>query len=69
MGIARIEARQNRPVAERGDAPEQLPRLWPQLPLEMRRQIAQLLGNLLQRLQSVSAPMEERPRADHDTVG
>ena len=44
------------------------PRLWALLPPETRRQVAQHLGQLVQRLRLESARAEESHRAEHDVV-
>ena len=44
------------------------PRVWPQLPVETRRRLAQQVGQLVQRLRSRSVRSEEDDRADHDVV-
>jgi hypothetical protein len=43
-------------------------RLWSQLPVETRRQLAQQVGQLVQRLRLRSVRSEEGDRADHDVV-
>jgi hypothetical protein len=47
-----------------------LPRLWPQLPAEKRRQLAQQLGQLLQRSRQPPAQIQEAEegRVDHAVV-
>ena len=40
------------------------PRLWPNLPAETQAQIAQVLAELLRRIQANSPMIEESPRAD-----
>jgi hypothetical protein len=45
-----------------------LPRLWPDLPAERRRQIAQAIATLMRRMQAFPrAPGREMGRADHLT--
>ena len=42
------------------------PRLWPDLPAERRRQIAQAIAALMRRMQAIpGAPGREMGRADH----
>jgi len=48
--------------------PTGLPRLWGQLPMEKRRQLAQLVGQLVKRLRQVLPREVEGHRADHDVV-
>jgi hypothetical protein len=47
-----------------------LPRLWSQLSVEKRRQLAQQIGRLLRRSQQTPARIQEteEDRADHDVV-
>jgi hypothetical protein len=45
------------------------PDLWLRLPVETRRQLAQQVGQLVQRLRLRSVRSEEGDRADHDVVG
>jgi len=45
-----------------------LPRLWPQLPLEAQRQLAQWMGQLVQRLRQRPVRAEEAHRDEHDVV-
>ena len=45
-----------------------LPRLWPQLPVETQRQLAQWVGQLVQRLRPRPVRSEEAHRAEHDVV-
>lgn len=44
------------------------PRLWPQLPGETRRQLAQQVGQLVRRLLASAADEQEGQRADLDAV-
>ena len=44
--------------------PASPPRLWPNLPVETQAQIAQVLAELLRRMQANSPMIEESPRAD-----
>lgn len=54
-----------RRVASPAPTPTKPPRLWPKLPAETQVQLAQLLAQLLRRLQPTSSPViEESPRAD-----
>jgi hypothetical protein len=48
--------------------PETLPRLWSRLPVETQRQLAQLVGQLVQRLRPRPVSSEEGHRAEHDVV-
>jgi hypothetical protein len=48
--------------------PERPPRLWPQLPVETRRRLAQYVGQLVQRLRLQGAQSEESHHAEHDVV-
>lgn len=48
--------------------PTGLPRLWGQLPMEKRRQLAQLVGQLVSRLRQALPREVEGHRADHDVV-
>jgi hypothetical protein len=48
--------------------PETLPRLWPQLPVETQGQLAQWVGQLVQRLRPRPVRSEEGYRAEHDIV-
>lgn len=63
------ERRQHRSAAEPDQAPAGLPRLWTELPVEKRRQLAQRMAHLLQRQQSQSRRQEEKHCADHDAGG
>jgi len=56
-------------LRSRPEAPEVPPRLWPRLPAETRRQLAQHVGQLVQRLRPRPVLVEEDHRADHDVVG
>ncbi len=42
-----------------------VPRLWPELPAEVRQQLAQQIARLLQRLRSPAGQSEEENRAEH----
>ena len=44
------------------------PRLWPQLPVETQRQLAQWVAQLVQRLRPRPIRSEEGHRAEHDVV-
>jgi hypothetical protein len=44
--------------------PASPPRPWPNLPAETQAQIAQVLAELLRRMQANSPMIEESPRAD-----
>ena len=46
---------------------ETAPRLWPQLPLETKRQLAQRVGQLVHVCDRVR-PLKEGHRADHDVI-
>jgi hypothetical protein len=48
--------------------PTGLPRLWGQLPMEKRRQLAQLIGQLVRRLRQTLPREVGGHRADHDVV-
>jgi hypothetical protein len=52
----------------RRSKPDALPRLWPQLSLETQRQLAQRVGQLVQRLRPRPVRSEEGHRAEHDVV-
>ena len=52
----------------RRSRPGVLPRLWPQLPVETQRQLAQQVGQLVQRLRRRPVRSEESHRAEHDVV-
>jgi hypothetical protein len=56
-------------TAESSGAINGLPSLWQRLPAENRRQLAQQIARILQRLQPLSPQSEENHRADHDVVG
>jgi hypothetical protein len=43
--------------------------LWSRLPVEARRQLAQQVGQLVQRLRLQCVRSEEGDRANHDVVG
>ena len=45
-----------------------LPRLWPHLSVETQRQLAQWVGQLVQRLRPRPVRSEEGHRAEHDVV-
>jgi hypothetical protein len=45
-----------------------VPRIWPLLPVEQRRQLAQQIGALIQRLREAQAREPEEHRAEHDDV-
>lgn len=55
-------------LSSRTASPGRPPRLWPQLPVETRRQLAQHVGQLVQRLRRRSARSEESHLAEHDVV-
>jgi hypothetical protein len=63
--IAKAPAR----TAESSGASNRLPPLWDRLPAENRRQLAQQIARILQRLQPLSPQSEENHRADYDVVG
>jgi len=46
-------------LADPGGPAEVMPRLWPQLPLVARNQLAQQLAQLLQRMRSAGGPPTE----------
>src|SRR4051812_39208437 len=52
----------------RRSRPEMLPRLWPQLSVETQRQLAQWVGQLVQRLRPRPVRSEEGHRAEDDVV-
>jgi hypothetical protein len=52
----------------RGRAVSSPPSLWPRLPHESKRQLAQHVGQLVQRLRQQSTRLEESHRAEHDVV-
>ena len=56
---------QRRDRAESRDVP---PSLWSQLPAETQRQLAQQVGQLVQRLRLEAVRSEEGDRADHDVA-
>jgi hypothetical protein len=58
----------NRPLLSRTASPRLPPRLWPELAVETRRQLAQHVGQLVQRLRRRSARSEESHLAEHDVV-
>jgi hypothetical protein len=45
-----------------------VPRLWPRLPAEKQRQLAQQIGLLLQRLRQVPAQETEKHHSEHGIV-
>jgi len=55
-------------LRSRTESPGLPPRLWPQLPVETRRQLAQHVGQLVQRLRSRPVRSEESHRAEHDVI-
>jgi len=52
--------------AEEDRTPAELPRLWLELPLEKRRQLAQQVAHLLQRLRPGSPRPKEKDCVDLD---
>jgi hypothetical protein len=70
MRISQVgaEGTSSRHRRELTDSLEVPPRLWPWLPLEARRQLAQQIGELVQRLLSQSARGEDGHRAEFDIV-
>ena len=50
------------------ETPGAVPRLWLQLPAETRRQLAQQVGQLVQRLRLQSVQPNEVGHAEHDVV-
>ena len=46
-------------LSSRTESPKRPPRLWPQLPVETQRQLAQRVGQLVQRLRTRSVRSEE----------
>lgn len=56
-------------AAEPSEANGGLPPLWDRLPAENRRQLAQQIARILQRLLRLSPRSEENHCADHDVVG
>jgi hypothetical protein len=60
--------RRSRTRTKFGEMPETPPRLWPQLPIEIRRRLAQHVGQLLQRLRPLSAHAREEHCVDDDVV-
>ena len=55
-------------IRVRRSRPGVLPRLWQQLPIETQRQLAQQVGQLVQRLRRRPVRSEEGHRAEHDVV-
>ena len=55
-------------LSSRTASPGRPPRLWPLLPVETRRQLAQHVGRLVQRLRQRSAQAEESHLAEHDVA-
>jgi hypothetical protein len=62
------EAADEASIRWRRSGPEKLVRLWPQLPVETQRQLAQRVGQLVQRLRPRPVGTEEGHRAEHDFV-
>jgi len=60
--------RRVRARTEFGEMPEMPPRLWPQLSVETRRQLAQHVGQLLQHLRPLSTHAQEEDRVDDVVV-
>jgi hypothetical protein len=60
------ERRQHQSPAEPDEVSAGLPRLWSELPLEKRRQLAQHVAHLLQRQRSGLPRLKEKHCADHD---
>jgi hypothetical protein len=67
MGILK-EAADATSIRWRRTRSEKLPRLWPQLPVETQRQLAQWVGQLVQRLRPRPVGSEEGHHAEHDIV-
>jgi hypothetical protein len=70
MRISKATADETSSSRPRGgtERPGMPPGLWLRLPVETRRQLAQLVGELLQRLRLRSVQSEEGDRAEHDVV-
>ncbi len=62
------EAADETSIRWRRSRPEMPPRLWPQLPVETQRQLAQWVAQLVQRLRPRPVRSEEGHRAEHDVV-
>ena len=62
------EAADETSIRWRRSRPEKLPSLWQQLPAERQRQLAQWVGQLVQRLRPRPVRSEEGYRAEHDIV-
>jgi len=62
------EAADETSIRWRRSRPEKLPRLWPQLPAERQRQLAQWVGQLVQRLRPRTVGSEEGHHAEHDLI-
>jgi hypothetical protein len=62
------EAADETSIRWRQSGPEMPPRLWPQLPVETQRQLAQWVAQLVQRLRPRPIRSEEGHRAEHDVV-
>jgi hypothetical protein len=58
----------NRPLLSRTASLRLPPRLWPELAVETRRQLAQHVGQLVQRLRPRLVRLEEGHRADHGVI-
>ena len=55
-------------IRVRRGRPGVLPRLWQRLPIETQRQLAQQVGQLVQRLRRRPVRSEESHHAEHDVV-
>ena len=55
-------------IRVRRGRPEVLPRLWQRLPIETQRQLAQQVGQLVQRLRRRPVRSEESHHAERDVV-
>lgn len=62
------EAADETSIRWRRSKPEILPRLWPQLPAETQRQLAQWVGQLVQRLRLRPVRSQEGHHAEHEVV-
>jgi hypothetical protein len=67
-GVCPTEHLQGQSAERSEGAPGAVPRIWLQLPPERRRQLAQRMGALLQRLSEAQAREPEEHRAEHDVV-
>ncbi len=62
------EAADETSIRWRRSRSEKLPSLWQQLPAERQRQLAQWVGQLVQRLRPRPVGSEEGHHAEHDVV-